>query len=70
MEWCLGKNLPMDKYTLRRTKLKLLIEQKYKGVNAALAEVLDMNPSYVSRMLYPDDKKGRKRIGEDTVEKI
>lgn len=60
----------MDKYAYRRAKLKALIRERYKGVAASLANAVDIAPSSISRMLYPDDKAGRKRIGEDTIEKI
>lgn len=60
----------MEKYKFRREKLRSLVDSTYGGVVAALAKAADINPSYVSRMLYPDEKPGRKRIGEDMVEKI
>lgn len=40
------------------------------GSGAALARRLAKSDSYVARMLYPPDKKGFKRIGEDTVDAI
>lgn len=63
-------NIRMDKYAVRRKALRALIDEKYHGVNASFAKAVDIADTYVSRMLYPDGKDGRKRIGEDTVEKI
>lgn len=64
------QNRTMDKYAIRREALRKLIANNYGGINASFAKVVDIDESYVSRLLYPDDKAGRKRIGEDTVEKI
>lgn len=63
-------NHKMDKYVFRRTKLRTLIDLKYGGVNASLANALGIEPSYVSRMLYPDGKAGAKKIGEGMIDKI
>lgn len=63
-------NQPMDKYAARRQALQRLIDEKYHGVVAAFARAADIDASYVGRMLYPDDKPGRKRIGEDIADKI
>lgn len=60
----------MDKYALRREQLRILIDKQYDGVRAAFAKAVGIDASYVSRALYPDGKAGRKRIGEDTIEKI
>lgn len=40
------------------------------GKAVALAKKIDREPSYVSRMLYEDGKKGKKRIADDMVELI
>lgn len=63
-------NQGMDKYEKRRQALSALINDKYHGVAASFARAVGMDSSYVTRMLYPEGKAGRKRIGEDTVEKI
>lgn len=63
-------NTVMDKYEIRRQKLRELIDDKYDGVVASLARESGIDPSYLSRMLYPEGKAGKKRIGEDMVEKI
>lgn len=61
----------LDKYTIRQERLQSLIDgEPYNGVYAKFAKATGIDASYVSRMLYPEGKKGRKRIGEDIVEKI
>lgn len=58
----------MDKYEKRRLALIRLVAKV--GGQAKLADKLEVNPSYVSRMLYEEGKAGKKRIGEDMVEKL
>ena len=60
----------MDKYENRRQNLAALMDAYCDGKVAVLAERLERSPSYVSRMLYPEDKAGKKRIGEDMAERI
>lgn len=60
----------MDKYETRRLRLKELIDEKSNGVIARFAELIDRDASYVSRMLYPPGKSGRKRIADDMIELI
>lgn len=60
----------MDKYECRRLKLIELRDTRCNGVAADLAEKLDRSASYVSRMLYPEGKPGKKRIADDMVELI
>lgn len=60
----------MGKYEYRRRALQKLINTRFGGVIARFADATDMNPSYVSRMLYEPGKAGRKNIGEDTIEKV
>lgn len=60
----------MDKYELRREALAALVEQLGHGGIARVARAIEKEPSYVSRMLYGPEKKGRKRIGEDSVEAL
>lgn len=60
----------MDKYEERRLALKALADQLGRGALAAIAQKIGKDPSYVSRMLYPPQKAGYKRIGEDTLEAL
>jgi phage repressor protein C with HTH and peptisase S24 domain len=62
--------LPMDKYEKRRVRLAELRDQKFHGSASDLARAIGKEPSYVSRMLYPAGKAGKKRIGEDMAEVI
>lgn len=54
-------------YENRRIKLSQYIESLGVGGQKKVADAIGKDASYVSRMLYPDDKSGRKRIGEETV---
>jgi SOS-response transcriptional repressor LexA len=60
----------MDKYERRRLRLIEIRDQLCDGAAATLAKRISKTDSYVSRMLYPEGKSGRKRIGEDMVEQI
>ena len=60
----------MDKYKHRREKLIELKDNFCDGKISELAEKLERSHSYVSRMLYPEGKKGKKRIGDDMVDVI
>jgi len=60
----------MDKYETRRQNLLALLHSRCGGRAATLADLIDSSPSYVSRMLYPDGKNGKKRIGEDVRDRI
>lgn len=62
--------LNMDKYEKRRLRLIELKDSKCKGVNADLARRIGRDPTYVNRMLYPEGKAGKKRIGDDMVDVI
>jgi hypothetical protein len=55
----------MDKYEIRRRNLQALLRSHCDGRAATLADLIERSPSYVSRMLYPEGKDGKKRIGED-----
>ena len=58
-------------YENRRLNLLLLIDAKWIGkTKIDLANALEVTPSYLSRMLYPEGKKAKKNIGEDIVYKI
>ncbi|HFC6932172.1 TPA: helix-turn-helix transcriptional regulator [Neisseria meningitidis] len=60
----------MDKYEHRRIKLIELKDNFCNGKISELANKLGRSDSYVSRMLYPDDKDGKKRIGDNMVDVI
>lgn len=60
----------MDKYEHRRRCLQALITSMGRGGISKVADAIDRNPSYVSRMLYPPEKSGYKRIGEELVDAI
>lgn len=60
----------MDKYEYRRQQLLRLKEKKCDGVIAKLAKRIGKEPSYVSRLLYPEGKAGKKRIADDLIEAI
>lgn len=62
--------IDMDKYENRRERLSLLIATQLKGSKAELARKLGISESYVSRMLYPGNRAGGKRIGEEMADKI
>lgn len=60
----------MDKYEQRRLKLIEIRDQFCNGKASDLARRIDREPSYISRMLYPEGKKGKKRIADDMMEII
>lgn len=60
----------MDKFEQRRQALLALRAQLGHGAISQIASRIDVDPSYVSRMLYPEGKAGQKRIGEDNVERL
>ncbi len=55
----------MDKFEQRRQALLALRAQLGHGAISQIASRIDVDPSYVSRMLYPEGKAGQKRIGEE-----
>lgn len=57
----------MDMYEQRRNALQRLVDSLGRGGIASIAQKIGKDASYVSRMLYPADKNGSKRIGEDTA---
>lgn len=59
----------MDKYEFRRQQLIKIRDEKCDGKAVNVARKIGREPSYVSRMLYPEGKKG-KRIADDMVEII
>lgn len=60
----------MDKYERRRLKLIELRDNKCDGNAACIARKIEREPSYVTRMLYPEGKAGKKRISDDMMELI
>lgn len=60
----------MDKYERRRLRLIELRDTRCGGNGADLARKIDRDPSYVTRMLYPEGKAGKKRIADDMIEVI
>lgn len=58
----------MDKYEERRLALAALVKKMGRGAIGTIATRIEKDASYVSRMLYPLDKPGHKRIGEDTLD--
>ena len=60
----------MDKYEKRRLALKKLVDGIGHGANKLIAEAIGIEPNYVSRMLYPEGQKNKKRMGEDMVDKL
>ena len=51
-------NAVMDKYEHRRICLQHLISEQY-GSQVAFSKATKINPTYVSRMLYPEGKKAK-----------
>ena len=60
----------MDKYESRRQRLRQLIDERCAGVSSSFAKQIGRDASYVTRMLYPEGKAGRKRIADDMMEII
>lgn len=60
----------MNKRAIRQHKLQSLIGELCNGNVSEFARKIGKEPSYVSRMLYPEDKKGAKPIGEKIVAEI
>ena len=64
------KALTPEIYEYRRQQLLYLIREEYKGVDAKLASRVGLDPSILSRMLYPPNKENKKNIGDETILKI
>lgn len=60
----------MDKYEIRRQRLLYIRDNLCGGKAVDVARTLGREPSYVSRMLYPEGKKQKKRIADEMVELI
>lgn len=59
-----------QKYERRRLRLIQIRDEDCDGVAARIAERIKRESSYVSRMMYPKGKPGRKRIADDMREII
>lgn len=60
----------MDKYECRRLNLLKLRDLYCDGKNSVVAQKLKRSPAYVTLMLYPEGKAGKKRIASNLVEAI
>jgi SOS-response transcriptional repressor LexA len=60
----------MDRYEKRRLILKETVDSMGRGGIAKIAKRCDIDATYLSRLLYPEGKSGKKRIGEDIKEKL
>lgn len=60
----------MDRYEIRRLALKELVDGIGRGGRTEVAKRIDKDPSYVSRLLYPPGKAGRKRIGDELLDAL
>jgi len=60
----------MDKYEIRRQRLLYIRDNLCGGKAVDVARTIGREPSYVSRMLYPEGKKQKKRIADEMVELI
>ena len=64
----------MDTNLIRKANLQLLIDREYgigrHGGKAEFARRLGKQPDYISRCLYPAEKKGGKNVGEDFARTI
>jgi len=47
-----------------------LLKTRCAGKQSVLAKKIEKEPSYVSRILYPEGKAGKKRIADDLIEAI
>lgn len=55
----------MNIQEVRRDNLAAIIHFRFDGVVAACARKIEKQASYISRLLYPFDKDGSKKMGED-----
>jgi hypothetical protein len=68
-------NLPISNYPPkcksmdRRKALELLINENYPSV-AEFGRAVGLDPSYISRCMWPEDKKGYKKIGVEIIDAI
>lgn len=65
------KNQRMEKiYEQRRQDLLQLVSSMGRGSIARIAGIIGVEPNYVSRLLYPEGKRGKKNIGDELVVKL
>lgn len=68
-------NLPTSNYSPelpsmdRKKALKNLIDENYRSI-AEFCRAVGQDPSYISRCMWPDDKKGVKKIGVEIIDAI
>lgn len=60
----------IEKFERRRLRLIELRDILCDGRNSSLAKLLGKSDSYVTRMLWPQERDGRRNIGEDVVKQI
>ncbi|MBL3963134.1 hypothetical protein H3O04_11550 [Burkholderia sp. KCJ3K979] len=60
----------MDKYEHRRLRLTEIRDDLCNGKASELARKIGKTDSYVARMLWPDGKDGRKRMGGEMVSQV
>lgn len=60
----------MDKYEKRRLRLIQLRDDYCNGNASELARKIEREPSYVTRMLWPEGKVGKKRIADNMIDVI
>lgn len=64
------QNIPMDIYELRRLDFLDLKKSLGYGAYKKMAEKTNIDATYLSRCGYPEGKKNKKNIGEETVKKL
>lgn len=64
------QNIPMDIYELRRLDFLDLKKSLGYGAYKKIAEKTNIDATYLSRCGYPEGKKNKKNIGEETVQKL
>lgn len=57
-------------YEERRKQLLSLIQSLGRGGIARVAATIGVEPNYLSRMLYPEGKSGKKNIGDEMITKL
>lgn len=60
----------MDIYEIRRLRLLEVMKECCNNKAVELAKAIERSDSYVTRMLYPEGKAGKKRIGEDMARHV
>lgn len=63
----------MDMYEHRRLRLLELFDTKKYGGHGGLARLAKdtgIDASYISRLRYPEGKKGRKRLADETIQAL